>query len=206
MTNTAKTPRNRLQGETSPYLLQHAGNPVDWYPWGREALDRAKAEGKPIFLSVGYSACHWCHVMERESFEDEAIARLLNASFVSVKVDREERPDIDEIYMKAVQSMTGSGGWPMSVFLTPELEPFYGGTYFPPRSAYGRPGFAELLAALARAWREDRENVAAHGRKLAARIAAEGTWNATAELDPKVLDRSLAALAGNHDAEWGGFG
>ncbi len=206
MSSTAKTPRNRLQGETSPYLLQHAGNPVDWFPWGREALDRARAEQKPIFLSVGYSACHWCHVMERESFEDGAIARLLNESFVSIKVDREERPDIDEIYMKAVQSMTGSGGWPMSVFLTPGLEPFYGGTYFPPRSAYGRPGFAELLAALARAWREDRENVAAHGKKLAARIAAEGSWNATAELDPKVLDRSLAALAGNHDTEWGGFG
>jgi uncharacterized protein YyaL (SSP411 family) len=206
MTGTAKTPRNRLQGETSPYLLQHAANPVDWFPWGREALERAKAEQKPIFLSVGYSACHWCHVMERESFEDAAIARLLNESFVSVKVDREERPDIDEIYMKAVQSMTGSGGWPMSVFLTPELEPFYGGTYFPPRSAYGRPGFAELLAALARAWREDRANVAAHGKKLASRIAAEGAWNSTAELDPKVLDRSLAALAGNHDATWGGFG
>ena len=206
MSSTAKTPRNRLRGETSPYLLQHAGNPVDWYPWGGEALDRAKAEAKPIFLSVGYSACHWCHVMERESFEDEGIARQLNESFVSIKVDREERPDIDEIYMKAVQSMTGSGGWPMSVFLTPELEPFYGGTYFPPRSSHGRPGFAELLSALARAWREDRENVAAHGKKLAARIAAEGRWNASAELDPKVLDRSLAALVGNHDAEWGGFG
>jgi uncharacterized protein YyaL (SSP411 family) len=206
VSSTAKTPRNRLQGETSPYLLQHAGNPVDWYPWGPEALDRAKAEQKPIFLSVGYSACHWCHVMERESFEDEAIARLLNESFVSVKVDREERPDIDEIYMKAVQAMTGSGGWPMSVFLTPDLEPYYGGTYFPPRSSHGRPGFAELLTALSRAWREDRDNVARHGKKLAARIAAEGGWNASAALDPNVLDLSLAALAGNHDPEWGGFG
>src|SRR6187399_793903 len=135
--------QNRLASETSPYLLQHAHNPVAWYPWGPEALARAAAENKPILLSIGYSACHWCHVMERESFENEAIARLLNDSFVSVKVDREERPDLDEIYMKAVQSMTGSGGWPMSVFLTPDLEPFYGGTYFPPRSSHGRPGFAE---------------------------------------------------------------
>jgi len=197
---------NRLQGETSPYLVQHAHNPVDWHPWGPEALELARSQEKPIFLSIGYSACHWCHVMERESFENEAIARLMNEHFVNVKVDREERPDLDEIYMKAVQAMTGSGGWPMSVFLTPALEPFYGGTYFPPRSAHGRPGFAEVLAALARAWKEDRENVASHGRRLAERIAAEGRAGTQGELDPEVLDRSLAALQRSFDTEWGGFG
>ena len=128
---------NRLCREISPYLLQHAGNPVDWYPWGPEALERARAEQKPIFLSIGYSACHWCHVMAHESFEDPQIARLLNEHFVSIKVDREERPDLDQIYMEAVQAMTGHGGWPMSVFLTPELEPFFGGTYWPPRAGGG---------------------------------------------------------------------
>ncbi|HEY7700232.1 MAG TPA: thioredoxin domain-containing protein, partial [Vicinamibacteria bacterium] len=136
---------NRLADETSPYLLQHSRNPVDWYPWGEEGLDKARREDKPILLSVGYSACHWCHVMERESFENEDIAALMNESFVSIKVDREERPDIDEIYMSAVQIMTGSGGWPLTVFLTPELEPFYGGTYFPPEDRWGRPGFSTVL-------------------------------------------------------------
>jgi len=179
---------------------------VDWYPWGPEALARAREAGKPIFLSIGYSACHWCHVMERESFENEAIARLMNEHFVNVKVDREERPDLDEIYMKAVQAMTGSGGWPMSVFLTPALEPFYGGTYFPPRSSHGRPGFAEVLQALARAWKEDRENVARQGRRMAERIAEEARANAAADLDPAVLDRSLSALQRSFDPEWGGFG
>ena len=137
---------NRLAHETSPYLRQHAYNPVDWYPWGPEAHERAKAEDKPIFLSIGYSACHWCHVMERESFENEAIAAFLNQHFVSIKVDREERPDLDDIYMAAVQLMTGGGGWPMSVFLTPDLKPFYGGTYFPPEDRFGRAGFMTLLA------------------------------------------------------------
>ncbi|MFN0006884.1 MAG: thioredoxin domain-containing protein [Planctomycetota bacterium] len=197
---------NQLGAETSPYLLQHARNPVDWYPWGPAALARSKAEGRPIFLSIGYSACHWCHVMERESFENEAIARLMNEHFVNVKVDREERPDLDEIYMKAVQAMTGSGGWPMSVFLTPDLEPFYGGTYFPPRSAHGRPGFPEVLTAIARAWREDRENVASQGRRMAKRIADEGTWSTIADLDPHILDRSFAMLQQSHDPDWGGFG
>jgi uncharacterized protein YyaL (SSP411 family) len=197
---------NRLGGETSPYLLQHARNPVHWHPWGPEALARARSEDRPIFLSIGYSACHWCHVMERESFENDSIAQLMNEHFVNVKVDREERPDLDEIYMKAVQSMTGSGGWPMSVFLTPDLEPFYGGTYFPPRSAHGRPGFAEVLTAIARAWKEDRENVATQGRRMAKRIADEGTWSTIADLDPQILDRSFAALQQSHDPEWGGFG
>ena len=145
--------RNRLAGETSPYLLQHADNPVDWYPWGDEAFARARAEDKPVLLSVGYSACHWCHVMERESFENPQIAAVMNADFVNVKVDREERPDVDHIYMQAVQSLTGRGGWPMTVFLTPDGTPFYGGTYFPPEDRHGLPGFPRLLASLTDALR-----------------------------------------------------
>src|SRR5205809_2269935 len=140
---------NRLAKESSPYLLQHRDNPVDWYPWGKEALERARREDKPIFLSIGYSACHWCHVMEHESFEDPATAAVMNEHFVNVKVDREERPDLDHIYMAAVQMMTRHGGWPMSVFLTPDLEPFYGGTYFPPEPRHGLPSFKQILAGLA---------------------------------------------------------
>src|SRR5467141_2990983 len=140
---------NRLALEKSPYLLQHKDNPVDWYPWGDEAFRRAKEEDKPLFVSIGYSTCHWCHVMEHESFEKEAIAGLLNRHFVSVKVDREERPDVDDVYMSAVQTMTGTGGWPLSVFLTPEGKPFYGGTYFPPEDRYGRRGFPTLLESIA---------------------------------------------------------
>ena len=140
---------NRLIRETSQYLLQHASNPVDWFPWGAEALDRAKSEEKPIFLSIGYSACHWCHVMERESFEDQVTAETLNEHFVSIKVDREERPDLDSIYMSAVQALTGRGGWPMSVFLTPDGRPFYGGTYYPPQARYGMPSFQDVLRSVA---------------------------------------------------------
>ena len=204
--HSSDRPGNRLRAETSPYLLQHAHNPVDWYAWGPDALALARSQDKPIFLSIGYAACHWCHVMERESFENDAIARLMNEHFVNVKVDREERPDLDEIYMKAVQSMTGSGGWPMSVFLTPDLEPFYGGTYFPPRSAHGRPGFPDVLTALARAWNEDRENVVKQGRRMAERIAAEGRVSTVADLEPSALDASLAALKRGFDPDWGGFG
>ncbi len=206
MTSTPSHRANRLANETSPYLLQHAHNPVDWYPWGEEAIERARAEDKPIFLSIGYSACHWCHVMERESFEDEQVAALLNRHFVCIKVDREERPDLDEIYMKAVQAMTGSGGWPMSVFMTPALEPFWGGTYFPPRTLYGRPGFTQILNGIAEAWRGNREKLAEHGAKMAERIASEGSASLFAEVDPGVLDASLAALGRNFDATWGGFG
>ena len=147
---------NRLAGETSPYLLQHANNPVDWFPWGGDALARAKLLDRPIFLSIGYAACHWCHVMERESFEDEATARLLNEHFVAIKVDREERPDLDSIYMSAVQAMTGSGGWPMSVFLTPDGAPFYGGTYFPDRPRHGMPSFSQVLDGVSKAWTMER--------------------------------------------------
>jgi len=157
MTHPARA--NRLAGETSPYLLQHSGNPVDWYPWGEEALAKARREDKPILLSIGYAACHWCHVMERESFENEEIARLMNELFVPIKVDREERPDLDEIYMAAVQIMTGSGGWPLTLFLTPDLKPFFGGTYFPPEDRWGRVGFATVLGEVSRIYREERGNI-----------------------------------------------
>jgi len=206
MTGAARPPGNRLSQETSPYLLQHSRNPVEWYPWGPEALALAKAADRPIFLSIGYSACHWCHVMERESFEDEEIARRMNAAFVNVKVDREERPDLDEIYMKAVQALTGQGGWPMSVFLTPDLEPFFGGTYFPPRRAHGRQGFAELLESIERAWRDDRPNALRQGARLARRISDEARQDSRGRLDGDVLDRSLASLGEAFDPEWGGFG
>src|SRR6478752_3697676 len=150
---------NRLQHETSPYLRQHADNPVDWYPWGEEALSRARREDRPILLSIGYAACHWCHVMERESFENDQTARLMNDHFVCIKVDREERPDLDDIYMAATVAMSGHGGWPMTVFLTPEQKPFFAGTYFPPADAYGRPGFPTLLQRVEEAWREQREGI-----------------------------------------------
>ena len=168
MSDTSKPPANRLAGETSPYLLQHAHNPVDWFPWGPEALAKAKAEDRPIFLSIGYSACHWCHVMERESFENPDIAALMNERYVNIKVDREERPDLDNLYMAAVQALTGQGGWPMSVFLTPDLEPFYGGTYYPPsrlaRDARLPPGAPERPAGLERAARRDPQGRRRDGR------------------------------------------
>src|SRR6516164_9661446 len=163
---------NRLLQEQSPYLRQHSHNPVDWYPWGEEALSRARAENKPILLSIGYSACHWCHVMERESFEDEAIARLMNEDFVPIKVDREERPDLDQIYMDAVQVLTGRGGWPLTVFLTPDCKPFYGGTYFPPEDRHGIPGFPRVLAAVADAYRNRPSDVQQNVDRLTEAIAA----------------------------------
>ena len=150
---------NRLIHETSPYLLQHAHNPVDWYPWGEEALNRAKKEDKPILFSIGYSSCHWCHVMEKESFEDEGTAKIMNERFINIKVDREERPDLDEIYMNAVQVMTGSGGWPMTVFLTPDLVPFHAGTYFPPEDRGGMPGFPKVLITVSEYYRTHRQEV-----------------------------------------------
>jgi len=148
---------NHLDGSVSRYLLQHADNPVDWYPWGDKALARARTEDKPIFLSIGYAACHWCHVMAHESFEDPDTAATMNAHYVCIKVDREERPDLDSVYMAAVVALTGQGGWPLSVFLTPDLQPFYGGTYFPPEPRHGMPGFPQLLRALADAWRTDEQ-------------------------------------------------
>src|SRR5215212_6990539 len=181
---------NRLARERSPYLLQHANNPVDWYAWGDEAVERARREDKPIFLSIGYSTCHWCHVMEHESFENQALANLLNRDFVSIKVDREERPDVDRVYMSFVQATTGSGGWPMSVFLTPDLKPFYGGTYFPPASRWGRPGFADLLTELARAWKENRPRVEAAAAELTQRLRTHSTWHSISS-----SDRSIEAVA-----------
>jgi uncharacterized protein YyaL (SSP411 family) len=199
-------PANRLAGETSPYLLQHAHNPVDWYPWGPEALSRARELDRPIFLSIGYAACHWCHVMERESFEDADTARDLNDHFVAIKVDREERPDLDAIYMDAVQQMTGGGGWPMSVFLTPDGKPFYGGTYFPDSPRHGLPSFRQVLAGVSEAWRERRDEVERSGSDLAHAISAHARPPGDAALDPVVLDDALAAIEQGFDAHTGGWG
>ena len=200
-------PANRLADETSPYLLQHARNPVDWYPWAPEALARAKAEGKPIFLSIGYSACHWCHVMERESFEDPAIAGQMNEHFVNVKVDREERPDLDQIYMAAVQAMTGHGGWPMSVFLTPDLVPFFGGTYYPPADSRGMPGFPRVLESVRRAWDDRRGEIVASSEAMADRLRGVGEVPASPdELTTKLLDGAAKALGRAFDPAHGGFG
>jgi uncharacterized protein YyaL (SSP411 family) len=198
---------NRLATETSPYLLQHANNPVDWYPWGAEALERARAEEKPIFLSIGYSACHWCHVMAHESFEDTAIAEQLNRDFVAIKVDREERPDLDDVYMAAVQTLTGGGGWPMSVFLTPDLEPFFGGTYFPPRDRHGMPGFPRVLGAIAEAYRERRDEVVQQGRQLGAHLREQlEVQPGRTDVERRQLDGAVAHLAASFDAQHGGFG
>lgn len=205
-------PENHLAGQTSPYLLQHVRNPVDWWPWGEPALARAAAENKPIFLSIGYSACHWCHVMERESFEDPEIAAFLNAHFVSIKVDREERPDLDDLYMDAVQRMTGSGGWPMTVFLTPERLPFYGGTYFPPRARGGRPGFLDLLRGIEQAWRERREEVVASAEQLGGALAVTLPAPAPDAVLPaadalRELERAwIQEIAAGYDPAFGGFG
>ena len=202
---------NRLAQERSPYLLQHAANPVDWYPWGAEAFDRARREDKPIFLSIGYSTCHWCHVMEHESFENAEIAGLLNADFVSIKVDREERPDVDRVYMSFVQSTTGSGGWPMTVFLTPELKPFFGGTYFPPASRWGRPGFSDLLGELARVWKNDRPRVEQAASELLERLkmvtgAGDHGRGESTVAGPEALDVAVASYRQAFDERLGGFG
>ena len=196
---------NRLIHETSPYLLQHAHNPVDWYPWGEEAFARARSEYKPVFLSIGYSACHWCHVMERESFENEEVAAMLNRDFVSIKVDREERPDVDSIYMQAVQMMTGHGGWPMSMFLTPEGAPFYGGTYFPPEDRYGVPGFKRILEHVAHAFHHRKDDVARASDELRAILASPQTA-AAEELTTADLQPIVRRLVQNFDATNGGFG
>ncbi|HEV3339399.1 MAG TPA: thioredoxin domain-containing protein [Pirellulales bacterium] len=198
---------NHLTQETSPYLLQHASNPVDWHPWGPEAIERSRRENKPIFLSVGYSACHWCHVMEHESFENDSIARRLNEGFVSIKVDREERPDLDQIYMTAVQAMAGRGGWPMSVFLTPDLKPFYGGTYWPPTARMGMPGFDQVIEAVLDAWQHRREQVNAQAGALAADIDRAGRMALPpGELSLKPITAAEAALERIFDHQHGGFG
>ena len=199
---------NRLAGEVSPYLLQHAHNPVDWMPWGDEVWDRAKKEGKPVFLSIGYSTCHWCHVMERESFESEGVAEVLNRDFICVKVDREERPDVDRVYMTAVQAMSGQGGWPLSIWVTPEGKPFYGGTYFPPSSAHGRPGFLDALQQISSAWKERSEEVLGWAEELAGRVRAlgQGTGGSGVADAEKILKAGTDEMAMEYDRKHGGFG
>ncbi|HEX5660779.1 MAG TPA: thioredoxin domain-containing protein [Polyangiales bacterium] len=197
---------NRLASETSPYLLQHAHNPVDWYPWGPEALARARREDKPILLSIGYAACHWCHVMERESFEDDAVAALMNEHFVSIKVDREERPDLDDIYMAATMAMTGRGGWPMTVFLAPDQRPFFAGTYFPPERRHGLPGFSELLTRIAEVWQEDRAGVEAQAAQLSEAVRTQLDASESSAIPPDAIAAAVKQLADAYDPEWGGFG
>src|SRR3990172_1560308 len=199
---------NHLADESSPYLLQPQNNPVDWYPWGEAAIEKARREEKPIFLSIGYSACHWCHVMEHESFESEAIARVLNENFVSIKVDREERPDLDQIYMNAVQMLTGRGGWPMSVFLTPDLKPFYGGTYWPPTGRHGMPGFDQILAAVNDAWKNRREQAITAAEQLTAEIQIVGisAGGHAGHLSLDLVSGAVNQLARSFDSTFGGFG
>jgi uncharacterized protein YyaL (SSP411 family) len=197
---------NKLAGSTSPYLLQHVDNPVAWEPWGPEALERARREEKPIFLSVGYSACHWCHVMAHESFEDPATADLLNESFVNIKVDREERPDLDSVYMAAVQLLTGRGGWPMSVFLTPTLEPFFAGTYWPPEPRHGMPAFPQVVAAVVEAWRQRREAVVKQAGEITAALVRPAAVDAGPAADAALLDAAAAALERSYEPTFGGFG
>jgi uncharacterized protein YyaL (SSP411 family) len=212
---------NRLSTETSPYLLQHAHNPVDWYPWGEEALQKARTENKPLLVSIGYSACHWCHVMERESFEDEETARLMNEHFVNIKIDREERPDLDHIYMDAVQAITGSGGWPLNVFLTPEGKPFYGGTYFPPRPAYNRPSWKEVLSALTRSWREKKGEIEDQAQNLIRHLQGSNSFglgngapgpdpgglsSGSTVFNPSTLRQIYDHLMQVADRQQGGFG
>ena len=198
---------NQLIHENSPYLLQHANNPVNWYPWGEEALAKAKAENKPIFLSIGYAACHWCHVMEHESFEDPETAAIMNENFVSIKVDREERPDLDSIYMQATTAMTGSGGWPMSVFLTPDLRPYYAGTYFPPVRRYNMPSFKEILLSLSKAWNEQREEVDRVGDQVLQYIQPQvqpGEIKDT--FTREALESATKSLLDSYDWGYGGWG
>jgi uncharacterized protein YyaL (SSP411 family) len=199
---------NRLIHETSPYLLQHAHNPVDWYPWGDEAFQRARAEDKPVLLSVGYSSCHWCHVMAHESFEDATTAQLMNEQFVNIKVDREERPDVDTIYMRAVVGMTGRGGWPLTVFLTPEGQPFFGGTYFPPDSRHGLPAFRQVLLSVSRSYRERRDEITRSAQNIVTHIVSQDLSSAQPdlELSPLILDQAVRKLSQQFDATHGGFG
>ncbi|MCH8905071.1 MAG: thioredoxin domain-containing protein, partial [Bacteroidetes bacterium] len=206
MLDEGHTP-NRLINEKSPYLLQHAFNPVDWYPWGDEAFDKARRENKPIFLSIGYSTCYWCHVMEREVFEVPAIAAELNRMFVSIKVDREERPDVDRIYMQALQMMTGSGGWPMSIFMTHDLKPFWGGTYIPPESKYGRPGFVDLITRINEVWVNQKEQLTESAEKLYNVLSAESSrTNSSKPLEADILDAGFKTFQKMYDSKYGGFG
>src|SRR4051812_1688543 len=200
---------NRLAQESSPYLLQHAHNPVDWFPWGDEAFEKAKQEDKPILVSIGYAACHWCHVMERESFENEETAAFMNAHFVNIKVDREERPDIDHIYMDAVQAITGSGGWPLNVFLTPDLKPFYGGTYYPPKPALNHSSWQQVLLAVANAYKQKRNEIDEQSESLTQYLQNSSILNLKPaeaffeEKSTEIIGEDLVKLT---DKQWGGFG
>jgi uncharacterized protein YyaL (SSP411 family) len=198
---------NRLAHEKSPYLLQHAHNPVEWYPWGEEAFAKARKENKPIFLSVGYSTCHWCHVMAHESFENEEVAAIMNREFVNIKVDREERPDVDRVYMTFVQATTGSGGWPMSVWLTPDLKPFVGGTYFPPEERYGQPAFKKVLERIATAWKEDHDKIVEQGSRIVEALReSQSASPGEGKIDSSVLDAAYKQLDRSYDPKEGGFG
>src|SRR5436190_3274514 len=198
---------NRLAHEKSPYLLQHAHNPVDWYPWGEEAFAKARSENKPIFLSIGYSTCHWCHVMAHESFENEDVAAFMNREFVNIKVDREERADVDRVYMTFVQATTGGGGWPMSVWLTPDLKPFVGGTYFPPEDRYGQPAFKTVLERVATAWKENHDKIVEQGGKIVAALReSQSTATAEGKIDAAVLDSAYQQIDRSYDPKEGGFG
>src|SRR5947199_622061 len=198
---------NRLAQEKSPYLLQHAHNPVDWYPWGKEAFAKARSENKPIFLSIGYSTCHWCHVMAHESFENEEVAATMNREFVNIKVDREERPDVDRVYMTFVQATTGGGGWPMSVWLTPDLKPFVGGTYFPPEERYGQPAFKTVLERVATAWKENHDKIVEQGGRIVAALReSQSTAAAEGKIDAAVLDAAFQQIDRSYDPKEGGFG
>ena len=198
---------NRLADEKSPYLLQHAHNPVDWYPWGEEAFSKARRENKPIFLSVGYSTCHWCHVMAHESFENEEVAAIMNREFVNIKVDREERPDVDRVYMTFVQATTGSGGWPMSVWLTPDLKPFVGGTYFPPEERYGHPAFKKVLDRIARAWKQDHDKIVEQGSKIVEALReSQSAAPGEGKIDGSVAVAAFRQMDRSYDPKEGGFG
>ncbi|MHC4607139.1 MAG: thioredoxin domain-containing protein, partial [Planctomycetota bacterium] len=198
--------QNRLAKEKSPYLLQHAENPVDWYPWGEEAFGRARRENRPIFLSIGYATCHWCHVMERESFENEETAAILNEHYICIKVDREERPDVDRIYMTALtQAMGVGGGWPLSVWLTPDLKPFWGGTYFPPEDRFGRPGFPRVLREIANAWKTQEKELRENADLVTKALDGLNSFRSEGELRPEILAGALAAFDRSFDDEHGAF-
>ena len=208
----SKKHTNKLINETSPYLLQHAHNPVDWYPWGDEALQKSIDENKPILVSIGYSACHWCHVMERESFEDEGTAEIMNKHFVNIKIDREERPDLDHIYMDAVQAMSGSGGWPLNVFLTPDKKPFYGGTYFPPVRAYNRSSWKEVLLSISNSFNEKRDQIESQAESLTQHLINANSFGlqnqggAYSVFSNENIDEIFKNIMVSADKEWGGFG
>ena len=206
MNNISEIKYNKLIKEKSPYLLQHADNPVNWYPWGEEAFNKAKEENKPIFLSIGYSTCHWCHVMAHESFEDPYVAKLLNESFVSIKVDREERPDVDKIYMMVCQLMTGSGGWPLTIIMTPDKKPFFAGTYFPKESRFGRIGLIDLINRVSNLWANEKKQLIESSEKITFAVQDASSESPGSSLNERVLKRTYSQLLGRFDEKNGGFG